>query len=442
MPEASFRIAFRDAGNTSEYRQQAAKIMTNGAKLVTFGATWYILRVPAARRRFRCPPSNPIALPVAKWRVPISAAAMRTRGMPERSAAIPACSRPKRATRPRQTGWPIVRVSVLQPVADQLRQAGLLEKTLARHDLSLADLADPYNVIPLARYIALFEAAALLLKDPVLGLRLGARTTPENLLGPVGMLFVLAETLQGAIEDLSRYLGIWQSDTYFGVVRGVQKSEVIYQITDTSIWPRRQDTEFSISALCAFIRKMLERAWRPDEIHFEHAAPRSADAVQQRFAAPVRFGQTMNRIILSTAVLDRVLPSRSKGAAPFLERHLLELAGNTPAGDGSVAGQAGFVIARRLGRSPVCLAKVAEAMGISARTLQRRLEAENIAFRDILRQQRQRVAEGLIATGKVPVSHIAEVVGYAESTVLSRAFKGWTGSSPRDFAKPAHTRQK
>jgi AraC-like DNA-binding protein len=226
------------------------------------------------------------------------------------------------------------------------------------------------------------------------------------------------------------------------VVRGVQTSEVIYQITDASIWPRRQDTEFSISALCAFIRSMLERAWRPDEIHLEHAAPRSADAIAARFAAPVRFGQAMNRIILSTAVLDRVLPPRSKGAAPFLERHLLELAGNTPAAVGSVSGQAGFVIARRLGRSRVSLPKVAEAMGISPRTLQRRLEAENVAFRDILRQQRQRVAEGLIATGKVPVSHIAEVVGYAESTVLSRAFKGWTGSSPRAFAQPARSRKK
>jgi len=362
--------------------------------------------------------------------------------MAERSAAPPASGKQAATTGPRQTGGPIVRASVLQPVADQLRQAGLLEKTLARHDLSLADLADPYNVIPLARYIALFEAASLLLKDPVLGLRLGARTTPEDLLGPVGMLFLLAETLQGAIEDLSRYLSIWQSDTHVGVVRGVQKSEVIYQITEPTIWPRRQDTEFSISALCAFIRKMLERPWRPDEIHFEHAAPRSADAVQVRFAAPVRFGQAMNRIILSTAVLDRILPPRSKVAAPFLERHLLELAGNTPAAEGSVSGQAGVVIARRLGRSPVSLAKVAEAMGISPRTLQRRLEAENVAFRDILRQQRQRVAEGLIATGKVPVSHIAEVVGYAESTVLSRAFKGWTGSSPRHFAQPARTRKK
>jgi len=342
----------------------------------------------------------------------------------------------------RSRGWPIVRASVLLPVADQLRQAGLLEKTLARHDLSPADLADPYNVLPLTSYVAWFETSAVVLKDPVLGLRLGAATTPQDLLGPVGMMFLLAGTLQGAIEDLSRYLSIWQSDTHVGVVRGVRTSEVIYQITDASIWPRRQDTEFSLSALCSFIRGMLERAWHPDEIHVEHAAPRSADAVQAGFSAPVRFGQTMNRIILSTAVLDRVLPPRPKRAAPFLERHLRELAGTTPAGAGKFAGQVGLVIAGRLGRSPVSLAKVADAMGIAPRTFQRRLAAENIAFRDILRQQRLRVAEGLIATGRVPVSHIAEVLGYAESTVLSRAFKGWTGRSPREFARPARSRER
>ncbi len=336
----------------------------------------------------------------------------------------------------RPRGWPIVRASVLQPVTDHLRRAGLLEKTLARHGLSPSDLTDPYTVLPLKSYVAWFETASVVLKDPVLGLRLGASTTPQDLLGPVGMLFLLGETLQSAIEDLSRYLSIWQSDTHVGVLRGVQKSEVIYQITEASIWPRRQDTEFSISALCAFIRSMLERAWRPDEIHFEHAAPRNADEVQARLAAPVRFGQTMNRIILSTAVLDRMLPPRPKRAAPFLERHLRELAGATPAAEGKFAGQVGLVIAGRLGRSPVSLAKVADAMGIPPRTFQRRLEAENIGFRDILRQQRQRVAEGLIAGGRVPVSQIAELVGYAESTVLSRAFKGWTGRSPREFARP------
>ncbi len=359
--------------------------------------------------------------------------------MAERSGSGPVSARRGDPAAPRQGGWPIVRASVLRPVADQLRQARLLEKTLARHDLSPHDLADPYNILPLTSYIAWFETASLVLKDPLLGIRLGARTTPEDLLGPVGMLFLLAETLQGAIEDLSRYLSIWQSDTHVGVVRGVQKSEVIYQITDAAIWPRRQDTEFSISALCAFIRGMLERAWRPDEIHFEHAAPRSADAVQARFGAPVRFGQTMNRIILSTSVLDRALPPRPKRAAPFLERHLRELAGAVPSGYGNFAGQVGLVIARRLGRSPVSLEKVADAMGMAPRTVQRRLAAEHIAFRDILRQQRQRVAEGLIATGKVPVSHVAEVLGYAESTVLSRAFKGWTGRSPRAYARPVRS---
>jgi AraC-like DNA-binding protein len=355
--------------------------------------------------------------------------------MAERTGTPPVSARQSEQQASRRAGWPIVRASVLLPVADQLRAAGLLEKTLARHDLSLADLADPYNVVSLASYVAWFETAAVVLKDPVLGLRLGASTTPADLLGPVGMLFLLADTLQGAIQDLSRYLSIWQSDTHVGVVRGVQTSEVIYQITDASVWPRRQDTEFSISALCAFIRSMLERAWRPDEIHFEHAAGRHAEVVQARIGAPARFGQTMNRIILSTAVLDRPLPSRARGAAPFLERHLRELATTIPAGDSGFAGQVGLVIARRLGRSPVSLEKVADAMGIAPRSFQRRLAAENIAFRDILRQQRQRVAEGLISTGRVPVSHIAEVLGYAESTVLSRAFKGWTGTSPRNYGQ-------
>jgi AraC-like DNA-binding protein len=331
--------------------------------------------------------------------------------------------------------WPHVRASVLQPLLAPLREAGHLPRALGRQGLRESDLADPYNFVSLARYVALYEHASFLLKDPQLGVRLGTQTKLAELLGPVGMMFLMARSLQGAIEVLARFLNIWQSHTNMGVLRGAQKSEIVYQISESSIWPRRQDAEFSISALVTFVRDVLGRPWRPDEIHLEHGAPADAEAVQAAFGVPIRFGQSINRIIFSTPILDRVLPASAQAMAPFLERHLLDLARTGPTANDTVAGQAGFVVASRLGSGSVALGRVAREMGLSPRTLQRRLEQERVTFRDIVRLQRQRVAEGLIVSGRVPCGQVAEMLGYAESTVLSRAFKSWTGATPRDFAR-------
>ena len=200
---------------------------------------------------------------------------------------------------------PMIRANLLEPILNAIRAQGLDTATLLRcHALPQAPI-DPYQLIPLGKYVALFEQAALLLSDPFLGLRLGQAFRPE-LLGPLGFIFQASVDLRRALQQLSSYVSVWQSETRVELITADDTADYIYQIGDTSIRPRRQDAEYSLASICSLIRNFLGDQWAPLEVHFEHAGFSSVRNVyDQAFHAPVFFGQNVNRLVIRTADLDR-----------------------------------------------------------------------------------------------------------------------------------------
>ncbi len=115
---------------------------------------------------------------------------------------------------------PMIRANLLAPILDSLSAQGHdTVPLLRRHALPFAHPIDPYQLIPLASYVALFEQAAVALADPFLGLRLGQGFKPE-LLGPLGFMFQASADLGAALQQLSSYVSVWQSGTHMELVSG------------------------------------------------------------------------------------------------------------------------------------------------------------------------------------------------------------------------------
>ncbi|EIM24413.1 helix-turn-helix domain-containing protein [Microvirga lotononidis] len=74
--------------------------------------------------------------------------------------------------------------------------------------------------------------------------------------------------------------------------------------------------------------------------------------------------------------------------------------------------------------------KIANLFAINRRALHRHLKAEGSSFRQVTNEVRCEIACWLLARSDLPVSHIAEVLNYAEISAFSRAFHRWTGQSP------------
>lgn len=338
----------------------------------------------------------------------------------------------------KQPHSPTIRANILASIAEELRTRRMpVDRLLRKHIGDAVLLRDPYEQIPLARFVAFLEEAADASGDPLLGAKLGDQQKPEEF-GPIGLMFLASPNLRVAMTRLSAFYSVWQGGTRLELDVRCELPECIYQILDPSIWPRRQDAELSLASICANIRALLGPRWRPIEVHLEHERPvgqaRLIDVALERvFRAPVLFGRPLNRIILDPRDLKRPVAARGAAIVPYLERHLMDLMRAEQTSFHSFAAQVSHIISKRLGRGSLDMHTIALEVGLSARTLQRRLAAEGTSLRDLVRQHRSRAVDRLLKDGRTKMTVIAHDMGYADAATFSRAFKRWRGESPRDL---------
>ncbi len=126
------------------------------------------------------------------------------------------------------------------------------------------------------------------------------------------MLFSLSPSIKDAFQRISKFVNSLQNSTSSNFVEDGDSFIWTYRIADQSIWPRRQDAEYSLAASCQLVRSNFSSAWRPNEVHFEHEAPADPDVLRRIFRAPVHFRQSSNRMIMRTEDITRVYRSDNK----------------------------------------------------------------------------------------------------------------------------------
>ncbi|MEP6868470.1 MAG: AraC family transcriptional regulator [Novosphingobium sp.] len=299
---------------------------------------------------------------------------------------------------------------------------------LDHHGVELKRLTDPYAVMPLARYVALLEDMAELIETPHLGAEMGHCFRPGDI-GPVGLLFSLSGTLRAAFSRMHRYLPAFQTSTSSGLLNSDEYVQWAYKIHDSQIWPRRQDAEYAVMATCELIRSCLTTPWWPIEVHFEHSAPADPAPLRRMFRAPVLFDQPVNGLLLTRQDIDRVNRREDSDLLQVLERHIAELLKVEPGSD-RFAGQVEQLIGIYLGNRQITLARMATALGMPPRSLQRRLAEEGTSLRQLLRDHRTQLATVRLRDSGGDMEMLVESLGYSDRSVLSRAYRGWTGRSP------------
>ncbi|WP_414833865.1 AraC family transcriptional regulator ligand-binding domain-containing protein [Afifella sp. YEN Y35] len=317
-----------------------------------------------------------------------------------------------------------IRASALAPIIQELdKRTAKTDVLLAGHGILRAQLNDPYAVVPIARYLAAFEEAAVVVRDPFLGAELGVSIKPADL-GPMGMLFSMTSTIEAAFKRLCRSMAALQGASHSSVSCEDETLIWSYGITDTSLSPRRQDSEFTLATTCHLVRQCFSSSWRPLEVHFEHGAPRDPKPLERIFQAPVLFGQSTNRLVMDLAGARRVYRKEDPALASVLERHINDLFVETVAPT-TYSERVLALIAIHLGFTNITLATISRELGIPPRTLQRRLADEGTSIRKLVQDYRKSLLRRHNAAPGGNRSRLAQALGYADSTALWRAEKRW-----------------
>jgi len=166
-----------------------------------------------------------------------------------------------------------------------------------------------------------------------------------------------------------------------------------------------------------------------DSICFEHSAPADSALLQdytELFGCPVHFDQPASGIRFREALLDLPFPQADEKLLQTLLDHASQLVAEMDH-DQSMTDQVKNLLRLLLKEQVPSSTLIAEKLGMSSRTLQRKLSDENTHYKDVLNELRLELALHYLENTELPLESIAHELGYAEARSFYRSFKQWTG---------------
>jgi AraC-like DNA-binding protein len=189
--------------------------------------------------------------------------------------------------------------------------------------------------------------------------------------------------------------------------------------------------EFIFSMIFGRLRLAAGVDWRPKEVCFAHAAPVGMGPYHPTFCCPARFNESMNRMTLEREIADMALPSGDALLSDILDHYgqaLLKQSAND-----DVLSDVRKVIADGFTRGEIRLQDAARKLALSGRSLQRELNSRGTSYRVELDAVRRDLALNLLS--RVDVPQILNLLQFSELSSFLRAFRRWTGKTPREYLR-------
>ena len=281
---------------------------------------------------------------------------------------------------------------------------------------------------PIDHITRLWRAGAQCTQDAGFGLKVGAGVGPASF-NVVGLLLQSAATLRQAFALVQQCQSLISDGGRFQTIAGPDACWVVYHPRQGTLAFSPHQIEAVLAAVVVFARWVTGSALRPLAVQFSQARVGPQAGYREVFRCPVAFEQAFSGVLLANSVLDAPLPQADAQLAQVLHTHARErlaaLAVRTalvPALETWIEGQLPTQLPTR--------AQAAQALGLSERTLARRLLAHGVAFSGLLDAARRTAALQALAHTQRPVAEIGLSLGYAEPSVFNRAVRRWTGSAP------------
>lgn len=304
-------------------------------------------------------------------------------------------------------------------------------KVFAAAGVAMDAFADPEALVPIADLARVMGLAARISRRPDFGLLIADRAQPQQA-GLLGEILRSADDLRTALHNLVRYfhLNTRSGIAVLTVENGVAELRLglLGPYGDAALL--FEDAHIGI--LCHHMRAFLGETWSPIEVLLSHAAPAGAAAAYRRsFGVPVRFDALRTALLFSADDLARPPIGRER------EKRRLEAAADAASSrlDIGFDEQVRRTIRSHLGDGTVTVGPVADMLGLSRRTLNRRLAASGLTFAALLQSVRFATARQLLVESATPLAEIATAVGYRDASVFSSAFRNWSGVSPSEWRR-------
>lgn len=295
-------------------------------------------------------------------------------------------------------------------------------------------LGNPRALLPYRSLVHLLERAAEELDCPDLGMRLATWQAEAAVLGPLGIAMHNSRTVGEALRYWAGHAHVYSTATGVSLVEAGPGGRVLLrlEILLARLPHRRQAVEQALVLCHRNVLRMSAGRVRARELWFEHEPLAAPSAYRRHCGAVARFGRSVNALAFAARDLEQPIADRDpqiyKLAASFVERRF-------PPSEPPLGARVRSIVERLLREGDCSLPGVASKLGLHPRTLQRRLRADGDSFEEIKDGVRRDVALRYIEQSSLPLMRVAEILGYSETSVLSRSCTRWFSASPRQLRR-------
>lgn len=190
--------------------------------------------------------------------------------------------------------------------------------------------------------------------------------------------------------------------------------------------------QYTLGVTFGRFRRLTDGRLRFARVDFALPEPPSRARHEAFFDCPLAYNCDETVIHFERAMWDLPLTRHEPGLRAVLERHAAALLANEPDRDDPLA-QVRAAIRALLPSGAPTLGAIAKAVAMSGRTLQRRLRDADTSFQTLVETERREAAQVFLADPQLAIGEVALMLGYSEPSAFVRAFKRWSGMTPRDF---------
>ena len=353
---------------------------------------------------------------------------MSTTTYPDRPGFLPGT--PVRGRRARLGAVPRASGGISRAACAYARRAGITLPALLRNsNLTIQQIGDPHAPLPAGDQITLLNLVASATQEDFLGFQLAQRVELREL----GFLYYVLASSQTLIEALQRAVR-YSTLVNEGVIQRCtvgRTIDITLNYAGISRHADRHQAECWMALIVRLVRHISGRritAQRVQFVHARHGRPRELNAY---FGSPVEFGREVDRISFARNLAGTAVV----GADPYLNRLLVQYCEDAlehrPLARQSFRTMVENAVIPLLPHAECSARATARHLGFSQRTFSRRLAAEGLTFSSLLDELRLDLANRYLAEPGTSISQIAWLLGYQQVSAFSKAYRRWTGTSPR-----------
>jgi len=309
------------------------------------------------------------------------------------------------------------------PTEQLLSEVGIKPYTINRNEAR----------VPFRQHAEFLHAASLVTRDELFGFKLAASERDPKDAGLLAYLALSSQTLGEALAVLERYVNLLNEAAEIRIVPSGNTVRLELQFSEIKSIGLQQAVEFGTAKLVGACRYITGTELRPVLVTFVHPRARGIRKFEDFFRCPVRFRSRTNSVILKRVDLALPLKEADRRLHRILKGYGDAVLKQRRRTSPSLRLQVEAIIQRLIHSRNTEIRAVANELGMSTRTLARRLNAEGLSFAHILDEFRRDLAFQYLKDAKRGLKEIADHLGYYDLSAFSHAFKRWTGNTPGEW---------